>query len=548
MMLKRSFALICSLALLLGLFSACGKKDDGRAAALVYPIAEQARSLDPQLAQTAAENITANCFEGLVISYEQGQYLPGVAESWDVSDDGLVYTFNLYKDAKWHKPTSFEKTFGKEVVDKFPDLVTAHDFVFAFRRALDPKTGSPYAANLFALRNADKVNKSRAPLTDLAVEAMDDFRLKITLSHRQDDFLKTLTDPICMPCNQTFFEATGGRYGLGDDYLMCNGPFYLSIWTQDSSILLRKNKDYRQADQVYPNSVSLRINPDTDQYAQRVAQGVYSAAPLPQADKSYAQDADLNLLPFENEVGVIALNCSDPGLKNQNLRLALLEVLDHDSLEGLRDGGPKTDTFIPPCCLRGEFESLLDNKGLKSFTFNEAAAPARFDKALIELGIDSVTLEFLCPSEFERPVREVLQVWQKAFGVQISAHVVPLTLPELNERVKSGDFQIALTRVKAEKSSPGDFLQGFTSDSPSNFIAYKDSLYDITLEASRLSKDKGALDDQYISAHNLLLQSAALLPLNVHTNYLALARGVEGLGYSSAGDRIYFAHALKKDK
>lgn len=546
-MLKKTLAIICLFSLLVLSFGACGK-DDGSNAALTYPITSEPRSLDPQLAEPGAENIIANCFEGLVISYEEGVYLPGVAEKWDISADGLSYTFHLRKDAKWHKLASFEKSFGKSESDGLPDFVNAHDFVFAFRRALNPQTHAPYAAELFAIKNARELNSGKSDPTSLGVEAINDHTLEITLTHQQKDFLKTLAGPICMPCNQEFFEATQGKYGLSDDYLMCNGPFYLSTWNQGTSLLLRKNKDYWQADSVFPISVTLRLNPDSSQYAQKVVQGSYSAAPIDAKSKAGAESSEVSFLPLENEVRVLALNNSDSALKNENLRIGLLSAIPDEALQDLRIDGKATNLLIPPCCFVDGYEDLPTAAGLSAIVNNPQKAITSFERALDELGKKSISLEFLCPEAFETAIREILQEWQKNFGVALSAKVSPLPQAALDERIAKGDYQIALTQVRAQSNSVGDFLRSFTSGSPTNIIKHKSEIYDMYIESARMAEDFDALKKHYMDAHNLIIQSASLKPLSAQVNYMALAKGISGLHYTSAGEKVFFAKTLKFEK
>ena len=544
-MLKRALAIICLFGLLVVSLGACGQ-DDGSNAALTYPIPSQPRSLDPQLAEPAAENIIANCFEGLVVSFKEDEYLPGVAEKWDISADGLIYTFHLRENAKWHKLSSFEKTFGKATADKLPDLVTAHDFVFAFRRALDPQTNSPKSSELFVIKNASEVNQGKAPVSSLAVEATDNHTLKVTLLYPHRDFLKILTSSMCMPCNLEFFEATGGKYGLGDDFIMCNGPFYLSAWNPDHSFFVRKNKDYWAVEKVLPASVTFRINPNTEQYLQKLQQGTYCAAPISSQTK-FVSDDSVSFQTLENEVRLLALNCADPVLRNEKLRLSLLSALDETTLQPLREGGLSTDLAIPSCCLKGAFVNFSNSRNLIKPAFDKHDAASLFETALSELEKKSVSIEFICPEEFERPVRALLQVWQKTFGVAISAKVTSIPRTELEERVKKGNYQFALTSLIAQSSSLGDHLRAFLSDSPTNIINFQSDLYDSLLESSGLATDDSALLQQYVAAHNLLIQGGALLPLSLHSNYMALAKGVSGLYYSSAAERVYFISAVKID-
>ena len=222
-----SFSLLC-LLLVLTCFSACGEKK-GSEAALVYPIDSDPEYLDPQIiSHSGAKNIIANCFEGLVTVNESGDIVPGCAESWAISPDGLTYTFNLRKNCRWRVSIYASPLLGLDSSQTNSKPVTAHDFAFGITRALLPETKSPGASALFAIKNATGVNSGKLSSKHLGVRAIDDYTLEIELEHNDPDFLYALLQSACMPCNEEFLKPQAADTVLRSNILSITVPFILT--------------------------------------------------------------------------------------------------------------------------------------------------------------------------------------------------------------------------------------------------------------------------------------------------------------------------------
>ena len=177
---------------------------------------------------------------------------------------------------------AFKPILGDNIDKTFDSRVTAADFVFALRRAVAPATGAPEALSLGVIKNAKSIINGKMSSDKLGVQAVGDFELRITLESATDEsaFLDLLTKAICMPCNETFFNATKGRYGLDYSTLLCNGPFYLSYWLHDSALTIKNNDDYTGPFPAKPASVSLVIDSDNEQKLTSLLDGTYCAALL----------------------------------------------------------------------------------------------------------------------------------------------------------------------------------------------------------------------------------------------------------------------------
>jgi oligopeptide transport system substrate-binding protein len=264
-MRRRWLLLLAALTLGLALVAAgCGGDDDAaddETPAEEVPEEEQAAeqvitiswgaeppSLDPGLAtDTTSANILANIMEGLVtLEGEDLEPTPAVAESWDVSDDGTVYTFNLRDDARW--------TTG--------DPVTANDFEWSWKRVLDPETAADYAYQLYGIQGAQEYNECEencdALRDQVGVTATDERTLEVTLTSAQPWFGQLVAHTTFLPVHQPTVEQHGANWTEAEN-MVSNGPFLLERWEHEANIDLVKNPDWRNADEVSLERANGRI-------------------------------------------------------------------------------------------------------------------------------------------------------------------------------------------------------------------------------------------------------------------------------------------------
>ena len=543
-MLKKSLSLILCLLLVLTCFSACGEKK-GSEAALVYPIDSDPGYLDPQIiSHSGAKNIIANCFEGLVAVNEKGEIVPAAAESWSVSPDGLTYTFTIRKESKWRVSIYAGPLIGLSSKETNSLPVTAHDFAFGLTRALLPETKSPGAAALFAIENASEVNSGKLSKKHLGVKALDDYTLEIKLHHNDPDFLYALTQSAAMPCNENFFNATGGRYGLAVKYLIYNGPFYLNNWVDDVSLSIRKSDYYHGSKDVMPRSVYFSILDEQETRLGKLKDKTYSVSPL-----SYSQAQEIagskkySLSSLDSALTCLAFNCADSVLSDMNIRRALASSFDYSSLyEAL---GEKTAKGVVP---KGLYVSSLKyRETAKETTLYKNSNPAAlFRKGLEKLDISSAELTVLCSEANESVVRKIMQSWQATLGINCAIFVEAVSESELAQRVASRNYQIALTDIRYHTDTAFNALSRFRSDSADNILSLKsktyDSLVDAVKDADNVTETVTAME----KCEEYLVSSAAIIPLYEKSVYYGLGKGVSGIFSCACGDIVYFKNTLSK--
>lgn len=542
-MIKKLLCLSLSFVMLF-IFAACTPR--GAEANLCFPIDNDPRYLDPQVvSDTGAKNIIANCFEGLVTLNADGSIAPGYAESWTVSPDSLSYTFNLRKDCKWAIMNASSEFLGEDFRTTFDSRVTAHDFAFGITRALLPETESPGAKNLFSIENAEAVNKGTMTPDTLGVNATNDYTLTIKLTQADPDFLYVLLEPECMPCNQKFFEATGGKYGLSTRFLMYNGPFYMSNWADDNSITLMSNDDYYDFDNVKPYSVYYSINNEQSTRAEKIKDEIYNVAPLTEAQaQELSSKRGYTVNEFDSGIFALAFNCNDSVLSNINIRKAIAYSFDQQLLFNIM--GDRTAGGIIPSSMLFSGTKYRDSAGPINLT-KIGDAKNYLQAGLDQLDADSASVTLLCSEEYETAARNVLQKWQATLGVKLSFFVEVATQEEIKEKLnEGGDWQLALTDISFPNLTAFSGLVHFTKDNSANFTGYSDNNYDDLVSAVKTASGFNVGINAIKAAEQYFLDSCVLIPLYDYPTYYGLGKNVSDVIFNTTGEILYFKHALVK--
>lgn len=545
--IHRFLALALSTALILAALAGCSKKT-GADQNLAYPVDGEPVCLDPQIAaDDTARLVTANCFEGLVRLDENGAVVPGAAERWDISADGLTYTFHLRSGMKWHAvKKDIEALLGEgKTIDA---TLNAQDFAFGLKRALLPGTGIAEAKALYAIENAQAVHRGTTASDRLGIRVIDANTLEIRLSRQDGNFLYALTLPLSMPCDEAFFEATSGRYGLERKYLICNGPFFLTEWTHDRSLLLKKNPDYRGETAVSPATVSLYINTDQQARFDRLLEGRYDAAPLTQSQAGALDDrSGVTLQEFQNITWAICFNAGNSLLKNGNLRIALCQGLNRSALEPSADLTREAQGFIPAFCTLGGQNYREQSGSIGRLPYSADEARRRWEGTLDELDRESATLTVLCAQEHTDMLRKLIQSWQSALGITLMLQLEAVDRPTLRARVEKGEYEIAFAPVAAASSSAVDFLSRFSSGASGNLLGYSSEAYNKII-SSMNTAGSAQLPALCRQAEMHLIQNGLVYPLYAESSFNAMAKNVSGIVYQLANGTVSFLKGERLEK
>lgn len=512
-----------------------GCSDTVKDAEIRMPLSAEPTTLDPQIAETAeSRTVVANCFEGLMKLDSSGNAVPAAANSVSTSADGLVYEFKLHQDKKWHINSNHEALFGENWETAIDLRVTAADFVFGLQRALLPETKAPDAQRLYMIKNAEKVHKGELGASQLGVEAVDEFTVRITLETASSEFLPMLAEPIAMPCKQVFFEATGGRHGLGAAYVLCNGSFYLSRWYKGTSIILRRNTDNPQA-QAKIYSVTYAFTQDSEIILENLTDGVYAAAPVSAAQISTLKSNGCTVTEYKNTVWGLAFNCADSVARSTKLRLALIKATNFDEIRSLagEEMSATATGIIPPSCMLDGVSYADNTAAIALPSYDEAAAKTYFseysDGSLCEITV-------LCTQQYETAIRRIIQNWQQLFGINLSAKVEVLEAAELEQRVQSGNYQCALTAISTQAQRPTEFLADFANSG--NICRLSSSNYNKLMAQLRTASGQSSIIEGCTKAQQFIVQNGIFCPLFYQSSYCATSKKAQNVVFSHSGSII----------
>ena len=519
----RRFPVLWLLAAGLSLLTAsCARREThvqrgDRAQVLHRGIGSEVSDLDPQLVTGLAEQcVVSALFEGLVTEDPHDLHpVPGVADRWEISPDGLVYTFHLRPAARWSDG----------------DPVTAQDFVASFRRILTPSLAADNAALFYVLLNAEAFNQGRlADFGQVGCSALDDHTLRLTLAHPAPYFLGLLTQMPFLPVP----VATIAKYGPSDQRgnpwtrpgrLVGNGPFTLAAWRPNEVIIVEKSPTYWDAAHVRLRAIHFYPidSQDAEERAFRAGQlHVTYTVPVGKVD-AYRRDAPrfLRIDPYFNTY-FFRLNVRRPALDNAGVRRALALAVDRRAIVEhiLRGGQQPAVSLTPP--------GLADYAPPAVLTTDFAAARRRLAEAGYPGGRGLPPLELLYNnSENHRLVAEAVQeMWRRELGVDL--RLVNQELKVVLEERRAGQYQILLSDWVGDYLDASTFLDVWRGDGGNNHTGWSSADYDALLAAADRTANPAARVALLQRAETLLLAAAPVIPLYFNTHVFLLRPSVRG--------------------
>lgn len=532
---KKILSLFLALVAAISLCACGGSSED----ILILPIESDPICLDPQVADSKeAKLMIANCFEGLVRLDKDYKIIPGVAESWEISKDGLTYTFKLRKDTHWKLLNSFEDVLPEGYKDTYRTQVIAADFVYGISRALDPATQAGDAEKLFSIKNASAVNSGKQPTSALGISAQDDSTLVITLERADPDFLRILTLPVAMPCHEEFFKATHAKYCLDLKYTFCNGPFYLSRWAEDNTLSMYKNDEYKGNVKVNPDELYFYVNTEEASVVKKIRQRTYDCAFLSEAAKNELSDNDkLSNYSTENMIYGLCFNCSDSVLSDENMRRALAMVTKTSELTANSDNA-FTKGIVPDCVRYGENSYREAAGNVSGIAYNEQQALTLWKKGLKKLDITTAEVVITCAEENAPLMQQTIQNWQRVFSTSILAKVEVKTAEQTSTMIYNTSYQVLYHKITTDSSTVTDTLKKFTSDSSSNIFGFADKNYDKTVNSIISTYSGAAKLNGCVNAEKYILDKAVFLPMLGGSSYAVVNKGVDGLYFAPAFESV----------
>lgn len=526
-MKKKVLAVLLTAAMVVSLFTGCStpgskKSDDSKSSdeggkkRVTYALRAEPPSMDPQLANSIPSSTACiHIAEGLTRNVE-GDIRPAGAESWEISEDGMTYTFKLREGMKWSD--------GQEI--------TVDDYVYGMQRLMDPATASDFAFIGMLIKNAAAVNSGEMAVDQLGVKKIDDKTLEIQLEHPATYFIGMLGMAQFCPARKDIVEKFGKDHSADADKAVYSGPFVMEEWKHGDEILLAKNENYWDADNIKLDEIVIKTVTDAKTAVAMWEQGELDITEVPM--EMTEQYADQSEFVFTGANDYLALNmAADRPLANKNLRLAMNYAMNRSEFNTLVNNDvyePNLRYVLPN--VNGVEKTYGEEYPLEAFPLEGDMDQAKeyLNKAVSEMGVAdaaAITVELLTTdTENAKKQAEVIQEQlQKALGITVS--IKQVTYKQRLELENDRDFDMVSTGWVPDYSDPYSYLELWISDGIYNHSNYNNPEYDKLLEETLTETDAKTRMDELAQAEKIFLEDAAVVPLHLRRNQLLINEKVK---------------------
>ena len=537
--LRKICAVALTLTLGMSVFAGCGNSDSADSGRkLIYNLGEDPETIDPTLnTSSGAGSIIENAFEGLMRLDENEKAVPGVAEKMDISDDQLVYTFTLRKDAKW--------TDGEPV--------TAKDFEYSWIRALTKETASEYAYQLFYIKNAENFYEGKATREELGIEVVDDHTLKVTLEAPTAYFAELTAFTTYFPLREDIVSANPEGWATEPETYVSNGPFKLTQWDMKDQLIFEKNENYWNKDEVkLPGVVFKLVTDQNTAYASLKSGDFDMVDTVPPAEIEGGKKEGLVTIYPNLATYMLVLNVGKQdtlsadvkkALSNPKVRKALSLAIDRKGIveNVTKSGQIPAYSFVPKGILNDKSEEFANKEYYDANVANIEEAKKLLAEAGYPNGEGLPTLEFMYNTEGDHSLiaQAVQQDWAK-IGVKVE-----LANQEwkvfLNSR-QQGQYQIARHGWSGDYVDPMTFLDLWVTGGGNNDAGYSNPEYDKIVAAAKKEADQTKRWELMRQAEDMIMEDMPIIPLYYYTKVKGAKPEVKGVRVSALG-HVFFDKA-----
>lgn len=545
----RSVLAGAALVILVGVLSACGQNSNQQAATkqvLNLPASAALDTID--LSKATGYGQTGNVFESFYRLGKNGKATAGLAKSAKVSADGKQYTFTL-RNAKWSNG----------------DPITAQDFVYSWRRTLNPKTKSPYAYLFEGIQNATAVSQGKTAASKLGIKATDQHTVVVTLDKAIPYFKVLMAYPLFAPQNQKVAEKYGKKYATKSQYMVYSGPFKITNWKgTNNKWSFVKNNQYWDKKVVKLQKINFTV-----------VENASTSLDLYQSDKfDLTQLSSEQVATYKNSkayiqypysyVSYVGYNFADSDatkrkvLNNQDIRQAFSLAVNRKQLaqKVIGDGTLIPTGFVSTDLAKnpttGKDFSVEQKRG-NTMSHDEKLAQQKWQTGLAATGVKKVSLTLLAANDngSDQATSKVTQYlkgqWEKLFpGLTIKIQAVPSQIA-LTDRQK-GDLDLTLAGWGADFNDPISFLQIPTTGTSYNYGKYNNSEYNQLVDSATNAdaNDPAKRWSDLVSASHVLLDDQGITPLYQSVYSYLQRSSVKGIIHNTAGTQWNYKYTYIK--
>ncbi|MGM8213794.1 peptide ABC transporter substrate-binding protein [Virgibacillus sp. W0430] len=472
-------------------------------------------SFDPAVGfDSVSWNALNNLMEGLTRLGQSHEPEAAIAEKWDVSEDGTVYTFHIRDNANWSNG----------------DTVTAEDFVYAWTHLLNPDTGSPAAFLGYFIEGGEEYNSGEATAKDLAIKAVDDKTFEVKLNAPTGYFLHVISNPAFFPVNKAVAEENPEWHAEADTFVS-NGPFALAEWAHNSHIVMHRNEHYWDKDTVKIDEVHWAMVDDPNTEYQMFETGELDVTGIPSELSDQLIDGDNVQISDQGGLYFYRFNLTKEPFQNKKIRKAFALAVNQEEIVEYVTKNKEVPAkgFVSPGFTNPSGEDFRDVNG-DLINFNAEDAKKLLEEGMKEEGYDElpeITLSYNT-SETHKAIAETLQsMYSEHLGVEVTLENTEWSV--FLDDQKGLNLQFSRSSFLFDYGDPVNFLESFITDSTMNRTGYSNATYDQLIANIKQEADESKRWDLMYEAEKILAEDVPFLPIHYYNHVHIYKDGVTGV-------------------
>ncbi|MCP1223906.1 peptide ABC transporter substrate-binding protein [Sebaldella sp. S0638] len=485
-------------------------------------------NLDPQLGIDL--DINALIMEGLIRQDEKGKPVPGIAEKWEISEDGLVWTFHL-RDAKWENG----------------DYVTANDFKFAWIRALESENAAEYSYLLFLIKGAYEYNGGAGSIEEIGIRVIDDKTLEITLDTPTKYLDSLLTFPVYIPLNEKYYKSNKNGYAKDAGKIMANGSYKLLSWIHHDELVLEKNENYWNKNKIKNEIIRAKLIENASDSLRAFENNEIDFTILTVEQYSKFRE-DKRLTTYDDgSTWYLEYNLNNVFLSNKKIRQALTMVVDKEELGNILQAMGKPAYGFVPDTIMGENKTFREEAGETYPRYNSKKARELFKEGMKELGLEKapkVTLIFNDQGNNKKISEYVQKKIKKELGYDLT--IEPLPFEERLVKMLGKDFDIVLAGWIGDYNDALSYMDLWITNGGNNHTSYSNPKYDELIQIAQTSPCQKVRMQAMIEAEKLLGDDMPIGMLYYRRKIVLINPRLKNMKFKSLGSIYYLNDAYVK--
>ena len=488
------------------------------------------KSIDPGLL-TDQSGIAVNSLvsEGLTRQGKDGTPEPGLAEKWDVSEDGLTWTFHLRENIKWSSG----------------EPVTADDFKFAWLRVLEPATASEYAYMLHYIKGGQAYNEGKGKKEDVGINVIDSRTLEVKLERPTAYFASLAASPTYAPIREKFFDEKGKNFALEADAMEYSGPYKIKNWKHDSNFIMVKNENYWNKDHIKIDEVEMVLVADSTAELNAFNNGEIELIRLTAEQyKRYEKDPRVNVFR-NNSVWYLEYNMENKFLANKKIRQALTLAVDKEEMANTIVKGTGEAAYgIVPTGFPGESKTFREENGDSYPKYNPEEAKRLYKEGLAELGVTELPELSLIINEAGNN-KKIAEYVQEKIRTNLGANlrIEPIPFKERMARLQQKDFEIVLSGWGSDYADPMTYIDLFVTNGGNNHSSYSNPKYDELIKTANNSSDNKVRMQAMRDAEKILGDDMPVGVMLYSTRVIMLNPKIKNVYFKGIGAEYYLYDA-----